>query len=249
MSGGMLSGKCCAMPSWSAASIDTHHSPASRSTSYSDADSASEMPMSGGSSESETSELTVRPARRPAASATTTQTPVGQRRNNPPCSAPRSSTLLFYLNSVGTTLVVVQVRDLLVRGRVGVPVVGAGRRPFPHHVRRDARAEDRRAVLRAVAFRMRAVRVEAVTEDTRVRVRQEAVLTEPAGAVLRVERVDVEVAPEAVERCADGGRLEAEDRAAVVGVGAVEVVPLVPGPVGLDRQLGKRALPVGEVYL
>ena len=69
------------------------HSPASRSTSYSEAERASEMPTSGGASESETSELTVSPARRPPASATTTETPVGQRRKRARCSAPWSSTV------------------------------------------------------------------------------------------------------------------------------------------------------------
>ena len=47
--------------SWSPASIDTAHSPASRSSSCSDASSAIEMPTSGGSSESETSDETVSP--------------------------------------------------------------------------------------------------------------------------------------------------------------------------------------------
>src|SRR6266550_776772 len=183
------------------------------------------MPTSGGSSESETSELTVRPARRLPASATTTETPVGQRRKSARCSAPRSSTVPRLaqrtvchcsvpglkpgtVNLVRLALVVVQGGDLEVRGLVGGLVVRAGRCAFPHHVRRHAGAEDRRAVLRTVAGRMRAVRVEAVTEDARVRVRQEAVLANPAGAVLRVERVDVEVAAEGIERFPDGRRLE-----------------------------------------
>src|SRR5213595_2949631 len=102
------------------------------------------MPTSGGSRESETSELTVNPARRPPASATTTETPVGQRRKSARCSAPRSSTVFFYRNSVRPALAVVQVRDLLVRGGVCVLVVGAGRRPLPDHVRRDAGPEDGR---------------------------------------------------------------------------------------------------------
>src|SRR5256885_10275194 len=197
------------------------------------------MPTRGGSSESETSELTDTPARRPPASATTTETPVGQRRKSARCSAPRSSTAprLAQRCLVRPALVVLQVRDLLVRRGVCVLVVGAGRRPLPHDVWRDAGAEDGRAVLRAVACGMRGVRVEAVTEDTGVRVCQEAVLTDPAAAVLRVERVDVEVAAEAVERRPDGGRLEAEHRAAVIRVGAEEVIPLVPRPVRLDREL------------
>src|SRR5438067_4676345 len=208
------------------------------------------MPTSGGSSESETSELTVSPARRPPASATTTETPVGQRRKSARCSAPRSSTVPSVASClVRLALVVLQPCDLEVRGLVGGLVVGAGRRALPHHVRRDAGTEDRRAVLRAVAGRMRTVRVEAVTEDARVRVRQEAVLADPARAVLRVERVDVEIAPERVERRARGGRLEAEDRAVAVREGAEEVIPLVPGPVRLDLQLRRRAQPVCEVDL
>src|SRR5205823_637670 len=209
------------------------------------------MPTSGGSSESETSELTVSPARRPPASATTTETPVGQRRKSARCSAPRSSTVPSVAASclVRLALVVLQPRDLEIRGLVGGLVVGAGGRALPHHVRRDAGTEDRRAVLRAVAGRMCTVRVEAVTEDTRVRVRQEAVLADPARAVLRVERVDVEIAPERVERRARRGRLEAEDRAVAVREAAEEVVPLVPGPVRLDLQLRQRANPVCEVDL
>src|SRR5579884_686220 len=50
------------------------------------------MPTSGGSRDSETSELTVSPARL-LPSATTTDTPVGQRRKSARCSAPRSSTV------------------------------------------------------------------------------------------------------------------------------------------------------------
>src|SRR5205814_10260632 len=123
------------------------------------------MPTSGGSSESETRELTVNPARRPPASATTTETPVGQRRKSARCSAPRSSTAFFYRNSVRPALTVVQVRDLLVRDRVGALVVGAARHPLPHDVRRDSGTEDGRTVLRPVARGVRGVRVEAVTED------------------------------------------------------------------------------------
>src|SRR5436309_10749862 len=103
------------------------------------------MPTSGGSSESETSELTVSPARRPPASATTTETPVGQRRKSARCSAPRSSTVprLAQRCLVRPALVVVQGGDLEVRSLVGGLVVRAGRRAFPHHVRRHAGAEDR----------------------------------------------------------------------------------------------------------
>src|SRR2546423_14401909 len=105
------------------------------------------MPTSGGSRESETSELTVNPARRPPASATTTETPVGQRRKSARCSAPRSSTVPRLAEgqlrpSVGLVLIVVQVRDLEVRGPVGILAEGAGRRALPHHVRRVAGTED-----------------------------------------------------------------------------------------------------------
>ena len=120
---------------------------------------------------------------------------------------------------------------------------------LPHHVRRDAGALDRGAVLRALPVGVRAVRVERVTEDARVRVRQEAVLALPTLAVLRVERVDVDVASERVERDARGRRPVAEHRLVAVREGAEEVIPLVPGPVRVDRQHGQVARPVREAEL
>ena len=80
------------------------------------------------------------------------------------------------------------------------------------------------------------MRVDAVAEGAGALVREKAVLALPARPVGRVERVDVEVAAEAVERLPRRGRVEAVDRRAPVGVRAEEVVPPVPGPVHLDRE-------------
>src|SRR5207248_4081211 len=105
-----------------------------------------------------------------------------------------------------------------------------------HHVRRHPGPLDGRAVAGPFARRVAAVRVERVTEGTGARVRQETVLALPARAVRRVVGVDVDVAAERVEWVAPGGRTEAEDGGVVVGEGAEQVIPLMPGPVRLDLQ-------------
>src|SRR5215467_13742640 len=99
-------------------------------------------------------------------------------------------------------LPVAELRDLLVGSGVGVAVVRAGRGSLPHHVGCDPRSLDGGAIANAVARGVGAVRIEAVTEGPRARVGEEAVLAAPTAAVVRVERVDVDVAAERVERCA-----------------------------------------------
>src|SRR5205814_1105247 len=90
--GGTLLAKCWARWSWSPRRIETPHSPAPARTSKSEASRAIETPTSDGTRESERSDETVSPARRPSSSAMTTETPEGQRRKSARCSAPISST-------------------------------------------------------------------------------------------------------------------------------------------------------------
>src|SRR5271154_5810277 len=131
------------------------------------------------------SEETVRPARRPFASATTTDTPDGQRRKSARCSTPISSTRRAY--SAGTlrlmvcrlALRIMQRQDLLIHLCLGVFAVRRGRVTLPHDVGDDSRALDRRAVHRAGARRMRTVRIDAVAERAGAGVREEAVLALP----------------------------------------------------------------------
>src|SRR5207244_5190055 len=119
----------------------------------------------GGSSDSETSDETVSPARRPSTSATTTDTPAGHRRKSARCSAPRSCTDAEPRDkSVSAALAVAELRDLRVQLEVERLVVRSRRGALPHHVGRDAGAFDGRAVAHPLAGRMRAVRVERVTE-------------------------------------------------------------------------------------
>src|SRR3954451_21475138 len=88
-----------------------------------------------------------------------------------------------------------------VGGVVSVVVVEA--RQHDADVGRDARADDVEPVLAAVAGAARLELVEAVTEDPGRPMREERVLSMPALAVARVERVDVDVASVVVERRAD----------------------------------------------
>src|SRR5688572_6826077 len=104
----------------------------------------------------------------------------------------------------------------VVRLGVACGVVRAGSATLPHHVRRDTRADDGRAVLPAGPDGMRTVGVEPVTEAACRLVGQEAVLALPAGAVGAPERVDEDVAPVRVERDAEPGRAKAEYAAAAI---------------------------------
>ena len=128
-------------------------------------------------------------------------------------------------------------------------VVGAERVGLPVDVRQDARADDRGAVLGAVALGPVAVAVEAVAELAGALVHQEAVLAQPALAVRGVERVEIEVPAERVERDAGGGRLEAVDRPAEVRERAEDVMELAVRPVQLHVQHGQLTLEVREPQL
>jgi hypothetical protein len=75
---------------------------------------------------------------------------------------------------------------------------------------------------------------------------EEAVLAVTALAGPRIEGVDVDVAPVAVERSAVAGRLEPVDADAVVGEPPELVPVLAVRPVLEDVELRKRAAPVGE---
>ena len=162
--GGTLRAKCCARCSWSPARIDAVHSSASRSSSCSDACARSRCRRAAARATARRATRRSAPARRPSTSATTTDTPAGHRRKSARCSAPRSSTgpSLARRNSVraGTGLSPSCVIASFAT-RSSVAVVRARRRPLPHHVGRDAGPFDRRAVLRSLAGRLRAVRVEA----------------------------------------------------------------------------------------
>src|SRR4029079_4211103 len=79
-------------------------------------------------------------------------------------------------------------------------IVGAEGVALPHHVRSHSRPDDRGAVALALADRVAAVGIEAVAERAGALVHEEAVLALPARAIGGVEGVDVEVAPERVER-------------------------------------------------
>ena len=74
--------------SWPAPSSETAKPPAARSSSCSAACFAIEIPTSGGSSASGTSEATVRPSRSPSRSTVTTLTPAGWRRITSRSSSP-----------------------------------------------------------------------------------------------------------------------------------------------------------------
>jgi hypothetical protein len=93
-------------------------------------------------------------------------------------------------------------------------------------------------------------REEAVAERPVRPVGEERVLTLPARAVGRVERVQVDVPPVRVERDAGRRRLVAVDRFAVVLVTAEEVVePPAVDPVEIDVELWSRPSPMREVQL
>ena len=87
--------KCWATASWSAASRLAANPPACRSSSCSAASRATEIPTSGGSSESESSVPMVRPSRSPSASTVTTATPEGKRRISARRSSPATTSSMF----------------------------------------------------------------------------------------------------------------------------------------------------------
>ena len=205
--GGTLRAKCFASSSWSPARSDAAHSPASRSSSCSDACSrdrdADERRLERERDERRDGEPVApavglgdddRHAGRPAAEERALLCPLldhgGETRRWLPgqfarhCLSPSAVIASFACRSSVLSYV-------------------PGDVALPHHVGRDARPLDCRAVLRPLAGRIRAVRVEAVTEHPVADVRQEAVLALPARAVRRVVRVDVDVA---AERCRAGCR-------------------------------------------
>ena len=75
--GGTPRAKCCASSTWSPARSETAKPPASRRSSWNAAWRPIEIPTSGGSSASETSDATVRPSRVPSTSTVATATPTG----------------------------------------------------------------------------------------------------------------------------------------------------------------------------
>ena len=120
---------------------------------------------------------------------------------------------------------------------------------LPHHVGSDAGADHRRPVTRPLPRRPGAVRVEAVAEGSVRALREEAVLPAPARPVRRLPGVQVEVAPEVVQRAPLSRHTEAVDGRAAIGVAPVEMVEASVGPVRPDLEHGQRPRPVGEAKL
>ena len=130
--------------------------------------------------------------------------------------------------------------DLRVGLGVGCLVVRAWCDAHPHHVRRHTRPLHGQPVLRARSGRPPAVREQAVAEGPGTGVGQEAVLSLPAGAVGRVGRVEIQIAPERVERNPATGRLEPVHRLAAVQVLAEQVVVPAVRPVEADVEVRHR---------
>src|SRR5512133_298563 len=144
---------------------------------------------------------------------------------------------------------------------VAIERVEAG--ALPHHVGRHAGALHsdavhlpgprpallvRRPARVRVAPDVRVPREEAVAEHPRRPVRDERVLAEPAGAVGRVVRVQVEEAPVLVGRVPEVGRPEAANADALVGVLAEDRLEAAAvDPVGVDVELGEIPGPVREM--
>ena len=141
----------------------------------------------------------------PSTSATTTETPAGQRRKSDRCSSPSSTRGeprrgLPQFGLAGGR----RAADLVVRGRGRASRSYAPARALPDHVGVTPGPMIVARYFVPLPAGWRAVRDDAVTEGARRVVREEAVLALPARAVRRVERVDVEVAAEGVERLPAG---------------------------------------------
>ena len=96
----------------------------------------------------------------------------------------------------------------------------------------------------------RLLRDEAVAEGAGRAVGEDARLAPPAGAVDRVERVDIDVAAVAVARVAVARRAEAVHGLAEVAEPAEEALPgAAVGPVRVDLELRQVPAPVREVEL
>src|SRR5262249_61562339 len=96
---------------------------------------------------------------------------------------------------------------------------------------------------RSLARRTARVRKEPVAEDPGRAVGHEAVLAVPAGAVARVECVDVDEPPVAVERTPEVRCVKAVDRLASVDQRAVEKIEAAVGPNCVDRPVTPRPRP------
>src|SRR6266545_2873398 len=133
-----------------------------------------------------------------------------------------------------------------VAGGIDVGVVGAGSGPAPADDRGHAWAHDGSAVGGSLGGLLATEqRVHAEAEVSAGAVAEAAVESEPAVTPGRVPDVDVDVAPERVERVPGSGRREAIYRISPVREQPEEMVePAVDGPVRLDPEPGQWPRPV-----